>query len=252
VAPDTTWDGLLRVVVAGRGVARSWLVVEGWTFAQARAALARAAGVEPTLAGVSDAEVMARLDRPGVHPEGRLLPETYYYQAGTTDLELLRVANDALETELQRAWQTRDATLPLASADEALVLASIIEKETGRADARQLNAGVFVYRLRRGMRLQTDPTVIYGLGDAFDGNLRTRDLQSDTPYNTYTRAGLPPTPIALAGKAALRAAVSPAQTTALFFVSRGDGSHQFSDTLTAHNEAVVRYQLNGRRKESAR
>jgi len=247
VEPQTTWDELLRTIVAGRGVHHAFLIVEGWTFSQARAALRQARGVQQTLDGASDQEVMARLGQPGVHPEGRLLPDTYHYQSGTSDLELLRLAHDSLNTVLAKEWEGRDPAIPLTSPEQALVLASIVEKETARTEERELIAGVFTNRLRRGMRLQTDPTVIYGLGAGFDGNLRSRDLQADGPYNTYTRAGLPPTPIALAGRAALHAAVHPAQTTALFFVSRGDGTHQFSDTLEAHNDAVVRYQLNGRR-----
>jgi len=250
ISPGMNWDEVLRMVVSGRGVAHAFLVVDGWTFAQARAALRNARGVQHTLEGLSDAEVMARLGLPGAHPEGQLLPETYHYQSGTTDLELLRIAHAALADLLAREWQERDESIPLKSPEEALVLASIVEKETGRSDERPLIAGVFMNRLRRGMKLQTDPTVIYGLGPGFDGNLRTRDLHTDTPYNTYTRNGLPPTPIALAGRAALHAVMHPATTSALYFVARGDGSHQFSDTLAAHNEAVARYQLNGRKPRS--
>jgi UPF0755 protein len=218
--------------------------VEGWTFRQLLSALRRHEAVRDTLDGLSDEAIMARLGYPGKHPEGRFLPETYQFPRGTSDLEFLRRAYDGMQRALAAAWQGRAEDLPLDSPHEALVLASIVEKETGLASERARIAGVFVRRLRRGMRLQTDPTVIYGLGEAFDGNLRRRDLAADTPYNTYTRAGLPPTPICLPGKAAIEAVMHPAHGTSLYFVARGDGSHQFSDTLEAHNRAVQKYQLN--------
>ena len=185
---------------------------------------------------------MKALGRPGQHPEGRFFPDTYTYARGSSDLAVLRRALRAMDRRLDAAWQQRAPGTPLKSADEALVLASIVEKETGRPADRAQIAGVFSNRLRQGMLLQTDPTVIYGLGEAFDGNLRKRDLQTDSPYNTYLRAGLPPTPIAMPGKAALLAAVQPAATDALYFVARGDGSSEFSATLDAHNRAVNRYQ----------
>ena len=183
-----------------------------------------------------------RLGRPGVHPEGRFFPDTYTYAKGSSDLALLRRALHAMDRKLEVAWAQRAADLPLKTPDEALVLASIVEKETGRASDRGQIAGVFVNRLRAGMLLQTDPTVIYGMGEAFDGNLRKKDLQTDTPWNTYTRAGLPPTPIAMPGKAALLAAVQPEPTRNLYFVAKGDGTSHFSPSLEEHNRAVTRYQ----------
>jgi UPF0755 protein len=180
---------------------------------------------------------------PDVEPEGRFLPETYAFVKREPDLEVLRRAYQAMERELARAWPERDASLKLDGPGQALILASIVEKETGRAEERPRIAGVFVRRLELGMKLQTDPTVIYGLGAAFDGNLTREHLERDTPYNTYTRAGLPPTPIALPGKEALAAVLHPEPGKALYFVAKGDGSHAFSDTLSEHNAAVARYQL---------
>ncbi|MGE3667176.1 MAG: endolytic transglycosylase MltG, partial [Steroidobacteraceae bacterium] len=187
--------------------------------------------------------VMRAIGHAGEHPEGRFFPDTYRFADGTTDRELYRLAFDTMTRELAAAWQARHMELPLANADEALVLASIVEKETALASERPLIAGVFVTRLRKGMRLQTDPTVIYGLGSRYDGDIRRRDLLADTPYNTYTRAGLPPTPIALPGREALLAAVQPDESGALYFVAtgKGDGSHVFSKTLAEHNAAVARY-----------
>jgi UPF0755 protein len=184
---------------------------------------------------------MDQLGMPGVHPEGRFFPDSYSYGKGSSDLQVLRRAARAMDKRLAQAWAQREPGLPIESPQQALILASIVEKETGKASDRPLIAGVFVNRLRIGMRLQTDPTVIYGLGERFDGDLRKRDLLADTPYNTYTRGGLPPTPIAMPGKAALLAAVQPARTPALYFVARGDGSSQFSATLEEHNRAVNRY-----------
>jgi UPF0755 protein len=189
---------------------------------------------------------MARLGAGGMHPEGRFLPETYHYTRGLTDLDVLRRTYTAMQTALEAAWRKRAADVPLKTPYEALILASIVEKETGVAAERPQIAGVFARRLRLGMLLQTDPTVIYGLGSAFDGNLTRRHLETPTPYNTYTTAGLPPTPIALPGRDALEAAVNPAPGEALYFVAKGDGSHHFSATLAEHNRAVARYQL-GRR-----
>jgi UPF0755 protein len=215
---------------------------EGWTFRQIRAELARAEALKQTTAALSDDEVMRALGAPGVSPEGRFHPDTYAYSKGSTDLSVLKRAYRAMAQRLAAAWQERAPDSPLRSPDEALTLASIVEKETGIEADRGLVAGVFVNRLRLGMPLQTDPTIIFGLGTAFDGNLRKRDLQTDTPYNTYVRTGLPPTPIAIPGKAALLAAVRPEATQALYFVARGDGSSEFSATLTEHNRAVNRYQ----------
>ena len=215
---------------------------EGWTFRQIRAELARAEALKQTTAALSDDDVMRTLGAPGVSPEGRFHPDTYAYSKGSTDLSVLKRAYHAMAQRLAAAWQERAPDSPLRSPDEALTLASIVEKETGVEADRGLVAGVFVNRLRLGMPLQTDPTIIFGLGAAFDGNLRKRDLQTDTPYNTYVRTGLPPTPIAIPGKAALLAAVRPEATQALYFVARGDGSSEFSATLTEHNRAVNRYQ----------
>jgi len=239
---------LLAQVTRGDVVSYSFTVIEGWTFAQLRAALGEVPKLRHTLGGMSDADVMTRLGHAAEHPEGRFLPETYRYIAGMSDLDLLARAYSHMQRVLEEEWAQRAPDLPLATPYDALILASIVEKETALADERGLIAGVFVNRLRRGMRLQTDPTVIYGLGTGFDGNLRAQDLRTDTPYNTYTRGGLPPTPIALPGRASLHAALNPAATKALYFVARGDGSHVFSETLSEHNAAVITYQLKGRRR----
>ena len=185
---------------------------------------------------------MQKLERPGLHPEGRFFPDTYTYAKGSSDLAVLRRALRAMDRQLDAAWRQRAPNLPLRTPDEALTLASIVEKETGRPSDRAMISSVFNNRLRIGMMLQTDPTVIYGLGTQFDGNLRRRDLQTDTPWNTYTRAGLPPTPIAMPGKASLLAAVQPSQSKALYFVARGDGTSHFSASLDEHNRAVNKYQ----------
>lgn len=234
----------LEAVMAGRVVQHPFTIVEGWTFGELRRALAGDDRLKQTLEGLDGPQVMARLDHPEVHPEGRFLPETYHFTRGTPDVEILRRAYRDMEKTLEAAWAGRDTGLPYRSPEEVLVMASIIEKETALASERRRIAGVFVRRLERGMRLQTDPTVIYGLGETFDGNLRRGDLRRDTPYNTYTRGGLPPTPIALPGRPSIEAAVHPADGEALYFVSRGDGSHVFSNTLEEHNRAVARYQLN--------
>jgi len=233
---------LLAKMVQGDEAFERVRLIEGWSFRQWRAELAKAPQLKPVSAGLSDAELMARLGQPGVAPEGRFFPDTYVYSRGVSDLTVMRRAAQAMQLRLAAVWAERDANLPLRSADEALTLASIVEKETGTPADRGRIAGVFVNRLRIGMPLQTDPSVIYGLGEAFDGNLRKRDLQTDTAFNTYTRKGLPPTPIAMPGLAALRAAVKPEATTALYFVARGDGSSAFSADLSTHNRAVNQYQ----------
>jgi UPF0755 protein len=233
---------LLGKLVRGDESLKSVSIIDGWNFRQVRDALARAADLQQTLPALSDAELMARLGKPGVLPEGRFFPDRYTYGKNTTDMAVLRRALHAMDGHLERSWAQRRGDTPLRSPDDALILASIVEKETGRAADRGQIAGVFTNRLRMGMRLQTDPTVIYGLGDGFDGNLRRHHLQTDTPWNTYTRAGLPPTPIAMPGKAALLAAVRPDPTQAVYFVARGDGTSQFSATLDEHNRAVNRYQ----------
>lgn len=244
--PNISASELLNQVVAGRVVEYPFVLVEGWNFRQVLTALEAAPKLTQTLAGLGPAEIMTRLGHPDLHPEGRFFPDTYYYSAGHTDAQVLTRALDKMQATLAAEWNNRADGLPLRSADEALVLASIVEKETSQPDERGLIAGVFVNRLRKGMRLQTDPTVIYGLGTGFDGNLRLKDLRKDTAYNTYTRAGLPPTPIAMPGLDSLRAALHPQQTTALYFVSRGDGSHVFSATLEEHAAAVTKYQLGGK------
>ncbi|MEO5737291.1 MAG: endolytic transglycosylase MltG [Variovorax sp.] len=235
---------LLNVLVRGEEATRSLVLVEGWNIRQVRAALAKADQLKSETVGLSDAALMEKLGRSGQHPEGRFFPDTYTYSKNSTDLALLQRAMRAMDRKLEAAWAARASDLPLKSADEALILASIVEKETGKAGDRAQIASVFTNRLRVGMPLQTDPTVIYGLGARFDGNLRKKDLQTDTPWNTYTRNGLPPTPIAMPGKAALLAAVQPAQGKSLYFVSRGDGTSQFSNSLEEHNNAVNRYQRN--------
>ena len=233
---------LLRKLVRGEEALRSVTLIEGWTFRQFRAALERAERLRPDTLGLADEAIMQRLERPGVAPEGRFFPDTYNYAKGSSDLGVLRRALHAMDRQLAAAWSLRAQSTPLKDSAQALTLASIVEKETGLGSDRSLIAGVFCNRLARGMPLQTDPSVIYGLGERFDGNLRRRDLLADTPWNTYTRAGLPPTPIAMPGRASLRAAVQPAPTQALYFVARGDGSSQFSSTLEEHNRAVNTYQ----------
>jgi UPF0755 protein len=237
---------LVAKLVRGDVAMRSVTLVEGLTFAQWRGLLAAASHLKPDSAGLSDTALMEKLGRPGLHPEGRFFPDTYPYPKGTSDLVVLRRALQEMDQRLAATWARRSPDSPLKSPDEALILASIVEKESGRPADRGLISGVFNNRLRKGMMLQTDPTVIYGLGAKFDGNLRKRDLRSDTPYNTYTRAGLPPTPIAMPGMDALLATVQPAATDALYFVARGDGTSEFSATLAEHNRAVRKYQLGQR------
>ncbi len=232
---------LLDKMVKGDQVLEQLRLIEGWNWRQVRVALAAAPQLKARTAQLSDAEVMAALGSPGVSPEGRFFPDTYAYSRGVSDLTVLKRAHAALQHRLAAAWKRRAPNLPLKSPDEALILASIVEKETGMPADRAKVAAVFVNRLRLGMPLQTDPTVIYGLGEAFDGNLRKRDLLADTPYNTYTRGGLPPTPIAMPGAASLQAALDPAPIKAVYFVARGDGSSEFSEDLTAHNRAVNKY-----------
>jgi UPF0755 protein len=233
---------LLRKLVRGEEALRAVTLVEGWNFRQVREALSKAEQLTPDSRALSPESIMKELGSTARHPEGRFFPDTYTYAKGSSDLAVLRRALHAMDKRLQAAWQARAANSPLRNPEELLILASIVEKETGKAADRPMIAGVFSNRLRTGMLLQTDPTVIYGLGEKFDGNLRRRDLQTDTPWNTYTRAGLPPTPIAMPGKASLMAAANPAATQAVYFVARGDGSSQFSTTLEEHNRAVNKYQ----------
>jgi UPF0755 protein len=241
LTPGLSPAGLLELLVSGRVVLHAVTIVEGWTFAQALTAVRAEPTVRQTLVGATPAEIMERLGAAGVHPEGQLFPDTYLVARGTTDLDVLRMAHERLQQELAAVWEARADGLPLREPYQALILASLVEKETGAPDERPRIAGVFVNRLRLGMRLQTDPTVIYGLGDRYDGDIRARDLTTDTPYNTYTRAGLPPTPIALVGRAALQAATRPLATDDLYFVATGlgDGRHVFSKTYAEHGRAVA-------------
>jgi UPF0755 protein len=234
---------ILEQLQQGKVILEQFTLVEGWNFTQVRAALDALPVVEHTLAGKSDADVMDALNQDGEFPEGQFAPDTYRFSEDTPDREILQLAHDAQQRNLEKAWQGRDEGLPLASAEQALILASVVEKETGLASERPRIAGVFLNRLRQGMRLQSDPTVIYGIRDHYDGNIRSRDLRTDTPYNTYTRTGLPPTPIAMPGKEAIWAVLHPERTDALFFVAVGDGSggHYFSASLAEHNKAVRRY-----------
>ena len=242
MAPGTTPQRLLNMLVRGEESLRTVTIVEGWNWRQVRQALAKAESLKPDSRALADDALMAQLGRPGVAPEGRFYPDTYSYAKGSSDLAVLQRAMKAMDKHVQQAWALRQPDASLKSPEEALILASIVEKETGKAQDRAQISGVFNNRLRIGMRLQTDPTVIYGLGEAFDGNLRRVHLSTDTPWNTYTRAGLPPTPIAMPGKSALMAAVQPAKTPAIYFVAKGDGSSHFSATLDEHNRAVNRYQ----------
>ena len=234
---------LLKKLNDGDVVTISITFVEGTTFAEMREHLERSNEIQITLKGLSNADVLKKIGATEPSPEGLFFPDTYRFSAGTTDLELLKKSYRMMQQKLALAWEQRDAGLPYKGPYEALIMASIIEKETGKADERALIGSVFTNRLKIPMRLQTDPTVIYGMGQRFDGNIRRRDLTTDTPYNTYTRDGLPPTPIAMPGWDALLAAVKPAQSAKLYFVAKRDGSHYFSSSLDEHNRAVAKYQL---------
>ena len=235
-------------LVDGKVVQHALTIVEGWNFRQMMAALNAHPLIKHTLTDAGDAQIMAAIGHAGEHPEGRFLPDTWHFPRGISDVEFLRRAYAAMQTYLMQEWQKRDTGLPLKTPYEALILASIVEKETGLASERPAIAGVFIRRLQKRIRLQTDPTVIYGMGERYKGNIRRADLKRDTPYNTYRHHGLPPTPIALPGRAAIRAALHPAPGDALYFVARGDGSHYFSATLEEHNRAVIKYQLKGRKR----
>lgn len=243
LATDTTPYSLINKLVRGEEALRFVTFIEGWNIRQMRAALAGADQLKPDTQKLTADDLMAAVGKPGQHPEGQFFPDTYTYAKGSSDLAVLKRAAKAMDKHLDAAWAARKPDSPLKTPAELLVLASIVEKETGQPGERGLIAGVFTNRLRAGMLLQTDPTVIYGVGEAFDGNLRKKDLLTDTPYNTYTRVGLPPTPIAMPSKAALMAAAQPADTPALYFVARGDGTSHFSATLPEHNRAVAKYQL---------
>jgi UPF0755 protein len=241
--PGSTPRRLLLAMRDGKVISHRFTIVEGWNIRELRAALAKATPLEHDAAQMTDAALMQALGHAGEHPEGRFLPETYVYTSGDGELDVLGRAHDAMEKALDAAWAQRSPDTPLHSKDEALVLASIVERETGIAEERPQIAGVFARRLKIGMRLQTDPTVIYGMGTTYAGNIRRNDLLADTPYNTYTRSGLPPTPIAMPGIDALRAAVNPAAGDALYFVALGDGSgrHVFTSSLGQHQAAVREY-----------
>jgi UPF0755 protein len=250
IGPGTTPRALLDKMIRGDEVLESVRLIEGWTFRQFRDELARAKALKPATAQMTEAQIMEAVGAPPGQPaEGRFFPDTYAYSRGVSDLTVLKRAYGHMQRQLVQVWAERAQNTPLKSMDEALTLASIVEKETGASAERGLVAGVFVNRLRRGMPLQTDPTVIYGLGERFDGNLRKVDLTTDGPYNTYLRAGLPPTPISMPGLASLRASVNPAPTRALYFVSRGDGTSEFNESIDGHNRAVDKFQ---RRRQGAR
>ena len=251
LSPGMTPVDLLQDMEAARVQQYSITLVEGRTFWQLMSQIHESPHLKHELRGLSDAEIMKAIGHEGEHPEGRFYPDTYHFPKGISDIEFLKRAYDVLENRLAAAWEQRDVGLPFKTPYEALIMASIVEKETALADERSRIAGVFINRLRKNMRLQTDPTVIYGLGPAFDGDIRFRDLKRDTPYNTYTRRGLPPSPIAMVGQAALDAVMHPDATPYLYFVARGDasGSHVFSETLEEHEKAVDLYQRKRRKKK---
>ncbi|MET0329981.1 MAG: endolytic transglycosylase MltG [Dyella sp.] len=243
LAPGMTPGQLLQTLAQGKVLQRLFTIVDGWNLKELRAALAKAPKLEHASQGLDDAALMRKLGDPASPAEGQFLPESYAYVLGDSDLDILRRAHAAMERTLATLWPKRAVDLPLESPYQALILASIVEKETGRADERARIAGVFVRRLQKHMLLQTDPTVIYGMGDRYAGVIHKVDLTTDTPYNTYTRAGLPPTPIAMPGLPALQAALHPAPGDDLYFVARGDGGHVFASTLEQHNRNVACYQL---------
>ena len=240
---------LLLSLNHGKATQGSITFIEGKTFKQMRAKLAKNDAVKSTIQDLSDAKVMALVGKGERHAEGLFFPDTFYFDRGTQDVVLLKRAYDSMQIKLKKAWDNRASNLPYKNSYEALIMASIVEKETGKASERPMIAGVFLNRLRIGMRLQTDPTVIYGIGDKYDGNIRRKDLLTDTIYNTYTRDGLPPTPIAMPGLASIEAVLHPEKTKALYFVGKGDGSHAFSNSLVEHNRAVTKYQLKQKPKK---
>jgi UPF0755 protein len=250
VSTGVTPLSLLRKITRGDYAQTEILFVEGWTFRQMRDAMNAHASLKHDSAELSDAQIMAKLGAAEAFPEGMFFPDTYVFAKGSSDIAVLAHAYRRMEKQLAAAWTGRVPDLPFGDPYEALILASIVEKETGQASDREQIAGVFINRLKRGMKLQTDPAVIYGLGEKFDGNLRKRDLETDTPFNTYTRKGLPPHPIAMPGFASIAAVMRPASTDALYFVSRGDGTSEFSRTLVEHNRAVAKHQLPGGRGRS--
>jgi UPF0755 protein len=240
--PNTTPRALVGQLVRGEFAQESLTIIEGWTFKQMRQALAASKSLKHDTADLSDKDLMAKISTEYKSPEGLFFPDTYLFAKGSSDLHIYKQAHTLLMNRLAAAWEKRDASLPYKTPYEALIMASIVEKETGQKSERAMIAAVFVNRLKQGMMLQTDPTVIYGMGDSYAGNIRKKDLETDTPYNTYTRSGLPPTPIALPGVQSLAAALGPAKSNSLYFVSRGDGTSKFSDNLNDHNKAVNQYQ----------
>jgi UPF0755 protein len=240
--PGTTPLGLIDQLVRGEFAQEALSIIEGWTFRQMRMAIDAHPALKHDTAQLSDKELLAKIAPQYTYPEGLFFPDTYRFAKGSSDIQVYKQAHGLMLKRLNDAWAKRDPSLPYKSPYEALIMASIVEKETGQKSERDMIAGVFINRLKRGMLLQTDPTVIYGIGEKFDGNIRRRDLETDTPYNTYKRVGLPPTPIALPGFEALAAALSPAKTEALYFVSRGNGTSEFSNNLNDHNRAVNKYQ----------
>ena len=240
---------LLLSLNHGKATQGSITFIEGKTFKQMREKIAKNDAIKNTTQELSDAKIMQLIGKGEAHAEGLFFPDTFYFDRGTLDTILLKRAYDSMQAKLDQAWNNRAPNLPYKNSYEALIMASIVEKETGKASERPMIAGVFLNRLRIGMRLQTDPTVIYGMGDKYDGNIRRKDLQTDTIYNTYTRSGLPPTPIAMPGLASIEAALHPEQTKALYFVGKGDGSHAFSNSLVEHNRAVAKYQLKQKSKK---
>lgn len=248
IKPGISAGEFLDQILAGKVTQYALTIVEGWNIYQVLDLIGKHPHIIQTLQGLSHQQIMVKVGYVDRHPEGRFYPDTYHFPKGLSDVQFLQRAYTAMQKKLALEWENRATGLPYKSIDEALTMASIVEKETGQADERQTIAGVFVRRLEKGMRLQTDPTVIYGLGPKFDGNIRRRDLRKDTPYNTYRRHGLPPTPIAMPGGDAIHAALHPADGNELYFVSRGDGSHYFSATLEEHNQAVIKYQLKGRKR----
>ncbi|MGX2039205.1 endolytic transglycosylase MltG [Methylocaldum sp. MU1018] len=242
IPPETTLRGLLAMFVAGKVRQYPVTLVEGWTFGQILTALEQCAPLKKRAAGKTPEEIMQMIGAPGEYPEGRFYPDTYFITKGTPDVELLKRAYRKMQAVLNEEWAGRADGIPYMTPYESLIMASIVEKETARADERPLVAGVFIRRLAKGMLLQTDPTVIYGLGDRFTGDIRKEDLLKDTPYNTYTRSGLPPTPIAMPGRDSIRAALHPDSGGSLYFVARGDGTHVFSNSLEEHQRAVEQFQ----------
>ena len=240
---------LLLSLNHGKATQGSITFIEGKTFKQMREKIAKNDAIKNTTQELSDAKIMQLIGKGEAHAEGLFFPDTFYFDRGTLDTILLKRAYDSMQAKLNQAWNNRAPNLPYKNSYEALIMASIVEKETGKASERPMIAGVFLNRLRIGMRLQTDPTVIYGMGEKYDGNIRRKDLQTDTIYNTYTRSGLPPTPIAMPGLASIKAALHPEQTKALYFVGKGDGSHAFSNSLVEHNRAVAKYQLKHKSKK---